>query len=82
MKSIIKKIIFGLFLVLAIFIIVIYWHNLATERECGYNPLKLLKARTNELWCECNETSLYYGGFSCMNCSRFCEKYNLIKIKE
>ena len=57
-----------------------YYYVLSTERECGFNPINHLKARVNELWCSCSKNSTivdYYGGFSCMNCERFCNKYKL-----
>lgn len=58
-------------------------YQFAVERECGWNLINHIKAK--ELWCVCdptpnldnNDSGFYYGGFSCMNCERFCEKYNL-----
>jgi len=70
-------------ILLALWFFVGRYYTLATERECGFNPIKHFKIISNELWCGCeNETgnNSYYGGFSCMNCERFCEKYNLGKV--
>lgn len=54
------------------------FYQLAVERECGWNPINhFFKARFNELWCDCGTKNLYYGGFSCMTCERFCEKYQI-----
>jgi len=80
----IKKILFISLISVLSLISIFYYTVIATDRECGWSPLKVFYATTNELWCTCstnitnlNESNLYYGGFSCMNCERLCEKYNL-----
>lgn len=57
------------------------YNVMANERECGYNPLKMISAQFNELWCICGDYE-YYGGFSCMTCERLCEKYDLGKNRD
>ena len=84
-QKIIKfAVILGIFFILGFSFLRYYY--MATERECGWNPLnQIIRGKMNELRCVCdptpyidnNDSGIYYGGFSCMNCSRFCEKYNL-----
>ena len=77
-KNTLKKIgiVIGIILLVSFFSLRFY--HLAVERECGWNPINhFLKAPLNELWCECGTSNLYYGGFSCMTCERFCEKYQI-----
>jgi len=72
-KNTLKKIgiIIGIILLISIFSL--RYYQLAVERECGWNPINhFFKAPSNELWCGCG-----YGGFSCMTCERFCDKYQI-----
>ena len=81
-KNTLKKILIVVGIILLVSLLSLRTYELAVERECGWNPINLLfKAPSNELWCECGTQNIYYGGFSCMTCERFCEKYQIAKCE-